>query len=223
MTCAWIDTSIADDEVRVDRERAGDADALALAAGKFVGVAGGMLGVEADIAHELENALLPFLPAGVELMHVQRLSDDVFDRHAGIKGRIRVLEHHCSLFAELFYVGFCLDELAVVVNFAAGGLVQVQDGAADGRLAAAGLADQTQRLAGLDGKAHVVDGLERLRPEHAHVDVKILFEIAYFDDRLCSFVFHASAPSFRSASLSSASSMLPSSRPFLTFIQHEAR
>ena len=226
MTCAWMDTSSAEtgsSQTMKSGLTAGDADALALAAGKFVGVAGGMLGVEADIAHELENALLPFLPAGVELMHVQRLADDVGDGHAGVEGGIGILEDHGGLVAEGLDVGLGLDLPALVEDFAAGGLVQVQDGAADGRLAAAGLADQTQRLAGLDGKAHVVDGLERLRPEHAHVDVKILFEIAYFDDRLCSFVFHASAPSFRSASLSSASSMLPSSRPFLMFIQHEAR
>ena len=37
------DRLVADDEVGIDRQRAGDADALPLAAGKFVGVAGGML------------------------------------------------------------------------------------------------------------------------------------------------------------------------------------
>ena len=47
------DGLVADNEVRVDRQGAGDADALALAAGKFVGVAGGVLAVQADVAHEL--------------------------------------------------------------------------------------------------------------------------------------------------------------------------
>ena len=47
------DGLVADDEVRIDRQGPGDADALALAAGKFVGVAGSVLAVEADIAHEL--------------------------------------------------------------------------------------------------------------------------------------------------------------------------
>ena len=136
------DRLVADDEVRVDRERAGDADALALAAGKFVGVAGGMLGVEADIAHELENALLPFLPAGVELMHVQRLADDVGDGHAGVEGGIGILEDHGGLVAEGLDIGLGLDLPALVEDFAAGGLVQVQDGAADGRLAAAGSTQQ---------------------------------------------------------------------------------
>ena len=38
------DRLIADDEVGRERERAGDADALALAAGEFVGIAGGVDG-----------------------------------------------------------------------------------------------------------------------------------------------------------------------------------
>ena len=47
MICAWIETSSADtgssadDEVGLDRQRAGDADALALAAGELVRVAVG--------------------------------------------------------------------------------------------------------------------------------------------------------------------------------------
>ena len=41
------DRLVADDELRVGRERAGDADALALAAGKFVRVAGGLLAGDA--------------------------------------------------------------------------------------------------------------------------------------------------------------------------------
>ena len=39
---------VADDEVRLDRERAGDADALALAAGELVRVAVGEVRVQAD-------------------------------------------------------------------------------------------------------------------------------------------------------------------------------
>ena len=47
------DGLVAHDEFGVDRKGAGDAYPLALTAREFVGVAGGVLAVEADIAHEL--------------------------------------------------------------------------------------------------------------------------------------------------------------------------
>ena len=40
----------------------------------------------------------------------------------------------------------------------AGRFFQAHEGASQGRLAAAGLADQPQRLAGLDGEGNAVDG-----------------------------------------------------------------
>ena len=61
-TCAWIDTSSAEtgssatSSFGLQRQRAGDADALALAAGELVGVAVVVLGVEAD---DLEQLLDP--------------------------------------------------------------------------------------------------------------------------------------------------------------------
>ena len=54
MICAWIDTSRAEIgssqtmKLGLDGQRAGDADALALAAGELVRVAVGEVGVEAD-------------------------------------------------------------------------------------------------------------------------------------------------------------------------------
>ena len=47
------DRLVADDEARLDGERAGDADALALAAGEFVRVAPRMVRREADEAQQL--------------------------------------------------------------------------------------------------------------------------------------------------------------------------
>ena len=68
---------IANDELRVHRERAGNADALALTAGKFVRIARSVLGIQPDVAQQLQNALLAFLFIGAQVMHIQRFAHDV--------------------------------------------------------------------------------------------------------------------------------------------------
>ena len=50
------DGLVGDDELRLQRERAGDPDALALAAGELVRVAVVVLGVEPDLLHQLLHA-----------------------------------------------------------------------------------------------------------------------------------------------------------------------
>ena len=52
------DRLVGDDQLRLQRDRARDADALALAAGELVREAVVVLGVEADDVHELLHALL---------------------------------------------------------------------------------------------------------------------------------------------------------------------
>jgi predicted transcriptional regulator len=62
MTCAWIDTSSADTgssqtiSAGSHRQRAGDADALALAAGEFVRIAARVLGLQADLSPAARHA-----------------------------------------------------------------------------------------------------------------------------------------------------------------------
>ena len=56
------DRLVGDDEVRVRRERAGDADALALAAGELVRVAVGEVRVETDRLQQLLDALVALAP-----------------------------------------------------------------------------------------------------------------------------------------------------------------
>ena len=81
-TCAWIDTSSAEtgssqiEQPRLERERARDADALALAAGELVRVAVGHVGQQADHARAARRPARVARPcrAAVDL---QRLADDV--------------------------------------------------------------------------------------------------------------------------------------------------
>ena len=50
------DRLVADDQLGIDRERPGDADALALAAGELVRIAPRMLGQQADHGQKLAHA-----------------------------------------------------------------------------------------------------------------------------------------------------------------------
>ena len=100
--CAWTDTSSADTgssqtiSFGFDRERARDADALALAAGELVREAVVVLGVEADDLEQLLHAALD-LGVGAELVHLERLGDDEADALARVQRRVRVLEDHHHL------------------------------------------------------------------------------------------------------------------------------
>ena len=62
------------DERRVEGQGAGDADALALAAGELVRVAAGVLGRETD---EVEQLLDPLVVVAGDLVDLQRLLDGV--------------------------------------------------------------------------------------------------------------------------------------------------
>ena len=69
--CAWTETSSAetgsshDDQLGLDRQRAGDADALALAAGELVRIAPRMLGRRPDAVQQLGDPLAPRRPAAM--------------------------------------------------------------------------------------------------------------------------------------------------------------
>ena len=93
---------VADDQLRVEHEGAGDADALALAARELVGPAvGGHRRVDADVLEHLaptlasRSALVPTLQILSGSMH------DVADLAARVQRRDRVLEDHLHVRAQL--------------------------------------------------------------------------------------------------------------------------
>jgi hypothetical protein len=85
------DRLVADDQLGIARQRPGDADALALAAGEFVRVAVRMGRQQADRAHEVGHALA-LLPAGSEAVQPDWLGDDVAHIHARVEGGVRILK-----------------------------------------------------------------------------------------------------------------------------------
>ena len=145
------DRLVADDELGVERERTRDADTLALAAGELVRVAGLVVGLQAAVVHDLVNIVVELvLRHKVVLAH--GLADDLADRHTRGERRERVLEDDLHLRAQgaQLLVGEVIDLLSVEEHLTAGlGVIQAQDRAARGRLAAAGLTDKAHRRAAL--------------------------------------------------------------------------
>ena len=97
-TCARTDTSraltgsSATQDPRPRRERPGDRDALALAAGELVRVAAGGRRRGRPTASSSSATRAPRSPVA-RLGH-ERLGDDVADAHARVERAHRVLEHH---------------------------------------------------------------------------------------------------------------------------------
>jgi hypothetical protein len=159
------DRLVAHEEAGPDRERARDADALALAAGELVRVAGRRVGGQADLLQQRRDPLAALALAELGLVDLERLADRGADAHARVERRVGVLEDHLHPLAQRPHrrVGQARDVLAVEADRAAGRLQQPQHGAAERRLAAARLADQAERLAGRDRQRHVLDGAHQRR------------------------------------------------------------
>ena len=94
---------VEDDQLRVQRERARDADALPLAARELVREPVRVLGRQADDAQQLLDALLT-PPCPVLPVDAHRLADDVAHRHARIQRRVRILEDDLDLPAHVAHL-----------------------------------------------------------------------------------------------------------------------
>ena len=97
-------------------------------------------------------------------MDVERLGDDRADGHARIERGVGVLEDDLHVAAAAGASRPCRARRRsspIEAALARGRLDQPQQQARQGRLAAAGFADDAQRLAGGQRQAHIVDGADR--------------------------------------------------------------
>ena len=151
---------VGDDELRAQHEGAGEADPLALAAAELVRVAPGRLGAEADALEHLDHGLVA--PLALEPVDPQALADEVAHLHARVERADGVLEDDLHVPAHRLQLGAAetphVD--AVELDLAGGRLEQPQQRAAERRLAAAGLADEADRLAAEDVEVDAVHRLE---------------------------------------------------------------
>ena len=150
---------VADDELGIDRKRAGDAYTLAAASVQLMGIDVDISFGKADGLHKLKRAPVDIGLGGEQLMLDYRLAYELADGLAGGKRGEGILEHHLHLLTQAahFPAGIGSDILAVKDYPAGGRLYKLENAAARRRFAAAGLTDDAEGLALLDRKADAID------------------------------------------------------------------
>src|SRR5262249_10251043 len=150
------------------RERPGDADALALAAGELVRVPVAVLRVQPDLPQQVAHRALAILT--VPAVDAQRPGGAARDGHPPSPGAQRVPGHETQIAAQRAHLpGRQRGELPFAVpDLAGGGPHQVEQSPTGCRLAAAGLADQAQRLVRVEVEGDVADRVDDadLPPEY---------------------------------------------------------
>ena len=94
------DRLVADNQLRVERQCARNADALPLSAGKLVRIARVDLFAQTNVVHELQHAGAALLLVA-HVVDNQRLLDAAPDREARVKGGIRVLVDNLNLLGQV--------------------------------------------------------------------------------------------------------------------------
>jgi len=170
---------VGDQQLRLDRQRAGDGDALALAAGELVGVPVEMLLAEADALDELAGPL-PALGRGVaDAVDAHGFDEGLLDGVAGVQRGERVLEDHLRVAPERpeLAPGELREVLAAEVHRAAGQLEELEGRPRERALATAALADEPDGAAGPDSQVDAVDGADPshllVRPEASQESVAL--------------------------------------------------
>ena len=165
---------------RLQGQRAGNIDALALAARELMRVALGKAGWrQAHPVHQMVGAgdrLFARYP-----MHLRAKGDRVLDRQARVERGIAVLEHHLHLAAKLLEAQVARAHRAAVKHQLAGGRVhQMHQQACSGRFAATGLAHHAQGLALEHLEIHAIDRAHQL----ALLEREMLSQTAHRQQRL---------------------------------------
>ena len=156
---------VAHEELGIRGERAGDRDALPLAAREFVRVFLAVERREAHVGEELAHASGDRRGPLDQAVGADRLGDDALHAPARIEARVRVLEDHLEPPAQLQHLVRVrgAEVLAVEHDATARRRVQPADEARDGGLAAARLAHDGECLAGREMKIHTIDGANMAR------------------------------------------------------------
>ena len=151
------DRLVGDDQLGVERERAGDADALALPAGELMREARHLRGGKPDQLEQLGDALAA---SGLrQPVNLQRLADDVPRRHARIERGERILKDdlHLAPVRPQLALAQMRDVTAADLDGPGGRLDQAEHGPGQGRFPAAAFADEPEGLAARNREAHPVE------------------------------------------------------------------
>ena len=148
-----------------------------------------VLAVQANALQQSDDLIVAVLFILSQMMDINALTHDVANGHAGVQTCVGILKNdlhptavgqhiHCDL------VILIKQQVAVIVDLAAGGLVQAQQGAAGSGLATTGLIYQTKGLTLADGKAYVIHSLNVLAVLAHTAGGEILLQVLDFDQRL---------------------------------------
>ena len=169
---------VAHEERRAAGERARDRHPLALAAGELVRKLRRIRRREPDLPQQLVHARHHAI-GRQQLLEPDGLGDRRADAIARIERRVGILEDHLDAMALLRGVG--------EADRARGRRIEPCDHARERRLAAARLADETERFAATDAKAHAVDRLDRASvaaqgaAKEPLADREMARDVAHFD------------------------------------------
>ena len=159
------DGLVGHDELGVHDHGPGDAHALALAAGKLVGIPGFVFGQQTHVLERLVYLGDPLLLIPIEMEVVEALGHAVLDSGPLVQRGGGVLEDHLDIadhVAVLLPADLAGDALALELDFACAAGIDPKDGAAERGLAGAGLAHQSEGLALVDVEVGVLHGHELL-------------------------------------------------------------
>ena len=197
------DRLVRDEQLGLQGQRAGDADALALAAGKFTGAA--LCGVRRK-AHHLQQSRhtgVHFV-LRAHMMHLQYFFEHGAHAHARVQRGVWVLKYHLHAAARgLQAFAFQRGEIHAVQRHSSGvRVVNADDGFGQRAFAAAAFAHKAQAFAGVDIKVHAVHGRHRLlgaahqNVQQALLDRKAQAQPAHLQQRLLCViaVFHSYPP-----------------------------
>ena len=139
---------VADDDGGLERQRARDANALALAARELVRITLRIAWVQPDLAHQ-PGHVIGLVARGHQLVRHRRLADDLAHPHARVQRGIGILEDHlhAQLVGAPFRARQALHRLAAIAQLARAGRQDARDDAAQRGLAAARLAHDANDLA----------------------------------------------------------------------------
>jgi hypothetical protein len=180
------DRFVGHDQLRVERQRPGQPDALSLPARELVCVAVDGVAGQPDLVQQAPDDR-SLLAGRAELLNRERLAHDAADAHAGIERRVRILEHELPISVQpLPLPESDLRQVpAGEADRAGRRALQAHDQPADRGLAAAGLADEPESGPGRDVERDARDRVHGAGPplEEARRHRKLLDDVAELEER----------------------------------------
>ena len=177
---------VGDHHLGVERQRAGNRDALALPARKLMRVAVRRLGGQAHLFQQPAHTLFG-LVGRHQLVDEQRLHHRIAHRQARVERGIRVLEHELDVTPQRLQRGAFQRRDVAAGHFHPTALVrdQPRQRTAGGALAAARLTHQRQRFAGLQLEADLLDRMHLTldAAEHAAAQRKARDQLVHLEYR----------------------------------------